>query len=80
LQKFKNGESQGLRITKALLADAQIDIGDDVNITVKNGALIVTPARKIRKKYTLKDLVAKIPEDYQVTETDWGEPVGNEVW
>jgi len=78
IQKW--GNSQGLRITKALLADAQINIGDDVNITAKNGALIVTPAPKSRKKYNLKDLVEKIPKGHQVKETDWGKPVGNEVW
>jgi len=78
IQKW--GNSQGLRITKSLLADAQINIGDDVNIAAKNGALIVTPVLKSRKKYNLKDLVEKIPKGHQVKETDWGEPVGNEVW
>jgi antitoxin MazE len=78
IQKW--GNSQGLRITKALLADAQINIGDDVNIAAKDGALIVTPAQRSRRKYNLKDLVAKIPEDYQAKETDWGKPVGNEAW
>jgi antitoxin MazE len=76
----KWGNSQGLRLTKALLADAQINIGDDVNISVKNGALIVTLTPKNRKKYNLKDLVARIPEDYQTKEVDWGKPFGKEVW
>ncbi len=78
IQKW--GNSQGLRITKALLSDAQINVGDEVNISVKDGALIVTPARRVRKKYNLKDLVAKIPKGHQAKETDWGEPVGKEVW
>ena len=78
IQKW--GNSQGLRITKSLLADAQIDIGDEVNIAVKDGSLIVTPAQRTRKKYNLKDLVAKIPDGYQTKETDWGKPTGNEVW
>lgn len=78
IQKW--GNSQGLRITKALLSDAQINVGDDVNISVKDGALIVTPAKKTRKKYNLKDLVAKIPDDYQAEEIDWGKPAGKEVW
>ncbi|RJP40421.1 MAG: AbrB/MazE/SpoVT family DNA-binding domain-containing protein [Desulfobacteraceae bacterium] len=76
----KWGNSQGLRITKALLSDAQINVGDDVNISVKDGALIVTPAQRIRKKYNLEDLVAKIPNGHPTKETDWGEPVGKEVW
>ena len=78
IQKW--GNSQGLRIAKAVLADAQINVGDDVNIAVKDGALIVTPAHRIRKKYNLKDLVVKIPDGYQAKETDWGKPAGNEVW
>lgn len=78
IQKW--GNSQGLRITKAVLTDAQINVGDDVNIAVKDGALIITPAKKTRKKYKLKDLVAKIPHGYQSEETDWGKPAGNEVW
>lgn len=76
----KWGNSQGLRITKALLSDAQINVGDAVNIFVKDGALIVTPAQRVRKKYNLKDLVSKIPKGHQTRETDWGEPVGKEMW
>jgi len=78
IQKW--GNSQGIRITKALLSDAQINVGDDVNIAVKEGSLIVTPAPKTRKKYNLKDLVAKIPKEYKSGETDWGKPAGKEVW
>lgn len=78
IQKW--GNSQGLRITKALLSDAQIDVGDDVNVSVKDGALIVTPAQRTRKKYNLKDLVARIPNGYKTKETDWGKPAGKEVW
>lgn len=76
----KRGNSQGLRITKALLADAQINIGADVNVAAKDGALIVTPAQRNRSKNHLNDLVARIPKGYQVKETDWGKSVGNEVW
>jgi antitoxin MazE len=78
IQKW--GNSQGIRITKALLSDAQINVGDDVNIAVKDGSLIVTPVQRARKKYKLKDLVAKIPKRHQTKETDWGEPVGKEIW
>ncbi|MCM2286840.1 MAG: hypothetical protein NDI81_18810 [Desulfobacula sp.] len=77
IQKW--GNRQSLRITKALLADARINVGDDVNTIVKEGALIVTPAQRIRKKYNLKDLVEKIPGGCLVKETDWGKPVGKEV-
>jgi antitoxin MazE len=78
IQKW--GNSQGLRLAKSLLADAKLDVGDEVDISVKNGAMIVTPTKKIRGRYNLKDLVERIPKNYEVGEIDWGEPVGKEVW
>jgi antitoxin MazE len=78
IQKW--GNSQGLRLTKNLLADAQLGVGDEVDISVKDGVMIVMPAKKIRGKLSLKDLVARIPENYETSEVDWGEPVGKEVW
>ena len=78
IQKW--GNSQGLRFTKALLQEAQINVGDEVNISVQNGRIIVEPATKVRGKYDLKELVSKIPQEYQVKELDWDEPIGKEVW
>jgi antitoxin MazE len=78
IQKW--GNSQGLRLAKNLLADAQLDIGDEVDINVKDGIMLVTPAKRIRGRHNLKDLVSRIPENYQSGEIDWGEPVGKEVW
>ncbi|MFA5904388.1 MAG: hypothetical protein WC836_10690, partial [Desulfobacula sp.] len=59
------GKCQGLRISKNLLSDAQLDVGDAVNISVKDGILLVTPAKRIRGQHNLKDLVSRIPENYQ---------------
>ncbi len=78
IQKW--GNSQGLRITKNLLADAQLGVGDEVDISVKDGIMIITPIKRKRGKHSLKELVERIPEDYQPGEVDWGEPVGKEVW
>jgi len=78
IQKW--GNSQGIRLAKNLLADAQLGVGDEVDISVKDGIMIVTPAKRIRGRPNLKDLVARIPENYQAGEVDWGEPVGKEVW
>ena len=78
IQKW--GNSQGLRLAKNLLADVQLNIGDEVDISVKDGIMIVTPAKRIRGRHNLKDLVARIPESYQTSEIDWGEPVGKETW
>lgn len=78
IQKW--GNSQGLRLAKNLLADAQLDIGDEVDINVKDGVMLVTPAKRIRGRHNLKDLVSRIPENYQSGEIDWGGPVGKEAW
>ena len=78
IQKW--GNSQGLRLTKNLLEDAQLDVGDEVDISVKNGVMIVKPAKRIRGRHNLKDLVARIPQNYETGEVDWGEPAGKEIW
>ncbi|MFZ1200125.1 MAG: AbrB/MazE/SpoVT family DNA-binding domain-containing protein [Desulfobacterales bacterium] len=60
IQKW--GNSQGLRLAKNLLADAQLGVGDEVDITVKDGIMIVTPARRIRGRYKLQDLWPVCPK------------------
>jgi len=78
IQKW--GDSQGLRITKNLLAEAQLDVGDEVDIRVKEGIMVVSPAKKIRGRYSLKELVERIPKGYKSGEAQWGEPTGKEIW
>jgi antitoxin MazE len=78
IQKW--GNSQGLRLSKSLLADARLEVGDEVDIRVEEGALIITPASKIRGRYRLEDFVDNITEDHQPEEVDWGGPAGKEVW
>ncbi len=78
IQKW--GNSQGLRLSKNLLTDIQLEVGDEVDISVKSGMMIVKPAKMIRGKHNLKDLVARIPKNYRTGELDWGKPVGKEVW
>ncbi|HJW75690.1 MAG TPA: AbrB/MazE/SpoVT family DNA-binding domain-containing protein [Thermoleophilia bacterium] len=74
------GNSQGLRLSKELLSDAQIDVGDVVDVTVQNGTIVVTPARRVRGVLDLEQLVTAIPKDYKPGEADWGPPAGGEIW
>ncbi len=76
----KWGNSQGLRLSKELLCDADIEVGDAVSVTVHDGALVVTPVRRVRGGVDLGQLVREIPADYKPGELDWGPPVGREVW
>ena len=78
IQKW--GNSQGLRLAKRVLEDAHISVGDDVDVRARDGLIVVEPARRVRGKQSLKELVSRIPKNYKVEETDWGQPVGKEVW
>jgi antitoxin MazE len=78
IQKW--GSSQGLRINSQLLEEARISIGDEVDIAVHEGFIVVAPVRKIRGKCSLKELISRIPENYQAEEVNWGKPMGKEVW
>ena len=81
LAKIKKwGNSQGLRLAKHLLADAKLDVGDEVDISVKDGVMIIKATKSIRGRHSLQDIVARIPKDYESGEVDWGGPVGKEVW
>jgi antitoxin MazE len=74
------GNSQGLRLAKRVLEDAQISVGDDVDVTVRDGLIVIAPAKRIRGKRSLEELVSRIPKKYRAKETDWGQPAGKEVW
>lgn len=78
IQKW--GNSQGIRFPKEVMEEAGIAVGDEVEVSVRGGAIIVKPARRVRGRYRLKDLLARMPADYAVTEEDWGKPVGKEAW
>ena len=78
IQKW--GNSQGLRFSKALLQEARIDVGDEVNVSIQKGRIVVEPMPKVRGRYDLKELVSRMPEKYQVDEVDWGSPVDKEIW
>ena len=74
------GNSQGLRLSKQVLEDACISVGDNVDVAVRDGVIVVTPVKRTRRKVSLRKLVARIPKDYKPEEADWGSPVGREVW
>ncbi|MCK5802938.1 MAG: transcriptional regulator/antitoxin, MazE [Lentisphaeria bacterium] len=76
----KWGNSQGLRLAKDVLAHAHIEIGEEVDVAVKAGVIVVSPVRRIRGRYRLEDLVGRIPADYAPEEDDWGKAVGREAW
>lgn len=53
-QIAKWGNSLGLRLPKAVALEAQVGEGDTVEVSVKNGAIVVRPNRPT---YSLEQLV-----------------------
>lgn len=76
----KWGNSQGVRLSKELLADVDITVGDAVDVAVRDGVLVVTPARRVRGALSLEELVRRIPKGHRPAELNWGAPAGREVW
>jgi len=71
------GNSLGLRLPKSVALEAQVDEGDTVDVSVKNGAIVI---RQSRPTYSLDQLVARITPQNRHDESDWGPAVGHEVW
>lgn len=71
------GNSLGLRLPKSVAAEARIGEGDTVEVSVKDGAIVVRPAQAT---FSLHELVSKITQRNRHGETDWGKPKGREQW
>ena len=78
IQKW--GNSQGMRFPKEILKKIHISIGDEVDINIKHGEIVVKPTTQVRGKYKLKNLVEKIPTGYNPIEENWGKSIGKEAW
>jgi antitoxin MazE len=76
IQKW--GNSLGLRIPKSFAAEAQVEAGSTVDISVDDGQLVVRPVR--RRKYVLRDLLKAVSPKNVHHEVDTGEAVGREGW
>jgi antitoxin MazE len=76
----KWGNSQGLRLAKRVLEDASIAIGDDVDVAVRDGVIVIAAVKRLRGKRSLRELVSRIPKNHRSEEVDWGKPVGREAW
>ena len=76
-QVSKWGNSLGLRLPKSVARDAHLDEGDTVEVSFDNGAIVIRPSRP---RYSLDELVGRITARNRHTESDWGGPLGDEVW
>ncbi len=73
----KWGNSLGLRLPKPLAREVRLDEGDTVDVSVDNGTIVIRPSRPT---HSLDELVGRITARNRHGESDWGTPVGHEVW
>jgi antitoxin MazE len=71
------GNSQAVRIPKQILDEARLREGEELEIRVEAGRIIL---ESLKSKVTLESLVAQISPESQHHELGWGKPVGKEVW
>ena len=74
----KWGNSLALRIPKSLAENVDLHQGSVVELAVVKGEMVVKPKRK--NKLSLRQLVQRITRKNLHAETDWGRPMGKEVW
>jgi antitoxin MazE len=75
----KWGNSLGIRVPQAIAKDVGLSQDCLISLEVQAGQLIVRPKPE---KYTLEELLARVTPDniHPQEETDWGKPVGKEIW
>ena len=72
------GNSQGVRISKDILQEANLHINDTLDIKVSDGMIILFKSFRHR---TLEERAAEFDGQLGLDgEYDWGDAVGNEVW
>src|SRR2546426_7199313 len=76
IQKW--GNSLGLRIPRSFAAEAQVEEGSAVDLSVENGRLLVRPLRT--RKYALSALLKKVKPQNLHDEVATGKRVGRETW
>jgi antitoxin MazE len=77
IQKW--GNSLALRLPKALTDEADVHLDSPVEITVHDRTIMIKPVRE-KRKYDLDELLAGVKPTHLHGETDFGGPVGKEVW
>ena len=76
IQKW--GNSLAVRIPKAFAVEVGLEKDREVELSVEKGRLVVvSPATP---SYTLEELLAGVRPSNLHGETDWGPPVGKEIW
>lgn len=85
IQKW--GNSQGIRLPKHILESVGLEIPAtgkpvevEVEVIAEEGKITIKKPLPSRKRRNIIELLAGYEGDYKASETDWGVPVGKEVW
>ena len=73
----KWGNSLGVRIPRSFAAEARVEAGSTVDISVERGSLRIRP---LRRRYSLRSLLQKVTSRNLHVEIPTGARVGRETW
>jgi len=74
----KLGNSLAVRIPQGLVEEKKISEGDQFDLSLQpDGSILI---RFSKRRFNIDDLVSRITAENTHPETDWGAPVGKEVW
>jgi antitoxin MazE len=74
----KWGNSLALRIPRSFATETSLETGVEVNMTIENGRLVITPLPE--PEIRLEDLLAEITPENIHAEIDTGPSQGVEAW
>jgi antitoxin MazE len=74
----KWGNSLAVRLPKPLAEDAEVKEGTVLNLAVSEGMVVATPVQN--RKWSLKQLLARVSKKNLHAEVDFGPSVGREIW
>jgi antitoxin MazE len=77
VELVKWGNSHAVRIPKVVLDRVDIHEGDELEVRIENGGIVLQLATP---KLRLRDLVKRIKADNLHGELNWGKPRGRELW
>ncbi len=74
----KWGNSASVRIPASVMTAAALQIDQAVDVREEGGRIVIEPVHD--QAYDLDDLLAAMTPDTFHEDTDFGEPVGKEIW
>jgi antitoxin MazE len=77
-QVKKWGNSAAIRLPAGILDAARLELDSAVDVTVEGGRIVIDAVRA--PQYDIETLIAGITPENRHAETDWGPPVGAEIF